>query len=144
MSNSIEKRIENLERIVTGRFPVAAYENPFQPVYIGNWGGDASVPLWLAMRIQPVVQQIVLSKQSENKEQASQYRRQAQTLLQEEYERCGNEPVHWPFPIPKPHWSDYLQYLGHLADSLPANSLERDAAFESASMLIDIAHTKPV
>ena len=108
-------------------------------IYGDGW--EFHGPVWVAWRIRYLATRIVAASnnvQTSVKAAAQHYaagganREMALQMLDDDW-RCGNEPRPWP---PRPHWTDLLAELGEYADSLPAKSPIRAAAFEMAQVLL--------
>jgi len=125
---------------------VAVLEAFFAKVNLGEWSNDQDVPWWLAWRIRPVNQQLQATLVSTVHLVAQmlliQDGRQGEAMNQLTAEIiddwCGTR-VPGRFP-PRPHWSSIVEQLGSLAESYPAGSTLREAAFELGRRVLNRAH----
>jgi hypothetical protein len=124
---------------------VATLEAIFGTVNLGDWSNDQEVPWWLAIRINPA-RQLLQSMLTSAVQLAAQARLTPDTKQSEALGRltseiiddwCGTK-VPGRFP-PRPHWTSIVQQLGLLAESYPARSTLREAAFDLGRRVLERA-----
>jgi hypothetical protein len=123
---------------------VAAIESIFATVNLGDWSNDQEVPIWLAQKINPAFRQTVqasvvsavqlVAQGKFNGKQGEGLTRLTNEIVDD---WCGTK-VPGKFP-PRPHWTDYIQALGRLADTYGPDSTLREAAFELGRSVMDRA-----